>query len=231
MEAQDWRPVDALRGLGASLGARDGDLRAVVLGRSRPVGLRARNYLVSDDAAPDPLDVADFYVLWRDRFLGNSITQLEDDDDAPPPPSEGAAAACRELLRCGLQMVGVYLADAKALRRLPPPLAAPSSFERVQLAAAAAAAPRRASASARGAGWRAAVDGAGFVVFADVVARFAAEHDVVYRPKVGRSHDGKQLYAFGKATMYMDRSVTFVKKPDTGLFKPVPLEELLALAS
>ena len=80
-------------------------------------------------------------------------------------------------------------------------------------------------------GWRAAVDGAGFVVFADVVARFAAEHDVVYRPKIGRSHDGKQLYAFGKATMYMDRSVTFVKKPDTGLFKPVPLEELLALAS
>ena len=78
---------------------------------------------------------------------------------------------------------------------------------------------------------RAAVAGAGVVVFADVVARFAAEHDVVYRPKIGRSHDGKQLYAFGKATMYMDRSVTFVKKPDTGLFKPVPLEELLALAS
>ena len=234
MEAQDWRPVDALRGLGASLGARDGDLRAVVLGEIAPRWVSAlRGYLVAEDAPPDPLDVADFYVLWRDRFLGNSITQLEDDDDAPPPPSEGAAAACREVLRCGLQMMEVYLADAKALRRLPaPPLAAPSSFERVQLAAAAAAAPAPAPAPAPAApGWRAAVDGAGFVVFADVVARFAAEHDVVYRPKIGRSHDGKQLYAFGKATMYMDRSVTFVKKPDTGLFKPVPLEELLALAS
>eukprot|EP00629_Pelagomonadales_sp_RCC1024_P018310 CAMPEP_0119287202 /NCGR_PEP_ID=MMETSP1329-20130426/35162_1 /TAXON_ID=114041 /ORGANISM="Genus nov. species nov., Strain RCC1024" /LENGTH=148 /DNA_ID=CAMNT_0007287959 /DNA_START=122 /DNA_END=565 /DNA_ORIENTATION=+ len=69
--------------------------------------------------------------------------------------------------------------------------------------APAPAAPKREAAPKRKA-WDPALDASGFVLFADVVERFAAENDVVYRPKIGRSHDGKQLFAFGKATIYLD---------------------------
>ena len=72
------------------------------------------------------------------------------------------------------------------------------------------------------------LDSSGFAVFADVVARFAAENDVVYAPKLGRAHDGKQLYRFGAATIYLDRNVTFVKRGER--FAPVALEDLLEIA-
>ena len=71
-----------------------------------------------------------------------------------------------------------------------------------------------------------ALDASGFAMFADFVQRFAAENDVLYAPKPGRRHDGKQLYAFGRATVYLDRNVTFVKR--AGRFVPVALEDLLA---
>ena len=71
-----------------------------------------------------------------------------------------------------------------------------------------------------------ALDASGFAVFADVVQRFAAENDVLYAPKPNRTHDGKQLYAFGRATIYLDRNVTFVKRGDG--YVPVALEDLLA---
>ena len=43
-----------------------------------------------------------------------------------------------------------------------------------------------------------------------------------------RRHEGKLLYNFGKATIYIDRGVTFVMK--SGQWTPVSLDELVRLA-
>lgn len=58
----------------------------------------------------------------------------------------------------------------------------------------------------------------------------AEEHGVLFMPVPGQKrHEGKLMYNFGRATLYIDRGVTFVLRP-SGQWAPVSLDELLRLA-
>lgn len=57
----------------------------------------------------------------------------------------------------------------------------------------------------------------------------AEENGILFMPVHGqRRHEGKLLYNFGRATLYIDRGVTFVMR--AGQWVPVSLDELLRLA-
>ena len=58
----------------------------------------------------------------------------------------------------------------------------------------------------------------------------AEEHGILFMPVPGQKrHEGKALYKFGKATVYIDRGVTFLMNPQ-GQWSPVSLQDLLRLA-
>ncbi len=45
-----------------------------------------------------------------------------------------------------------------------------------------------------------------------------------------KRHEGKALYSFGRATLYIDRGVSFVMMSDTQTWRPVSLDDLLKFA-
>ena len=66
--------------------------------------------------------------------------------------------------------------------------------------------------------------------FRDVVEAFAGANGVMFLPKKGRQHDGKQLYSFGGVSIFLDQSVAFTEMPrGSGQWSPLGLEELLTL--
>ena len=67
----------------------------------------------------------------------------------------------------------------------------------------------------------------------DVVERLAQQIGVLFAPKPGRTTgDGKQLYAFGARTIYIDNNVVFAKdRADASRFVPVGLDELSSATS
>lgn len=66
--------------------------------------------------------------------------------------------------------------------------------------------------------------------FKEVVESFAAEHDVIFQPNVKREPvEGKQLYAFGRHTIYIDQDVVYLEHlSQRNVFHPVALESLLS---
>ena len=58
----------------------------------------------------------------------------------------------------------------------------------------------------------------------------AEEHGVLFMPVPGQKrYEGKALYNFGRATIYIDRGVAFVSKGERWI--PVSLDELVKLSS
>ncbi len=56
----------------------------------------------------------------------------------------------------------------------------------------------------------------------------AEDNGILFMPVAGqRRHEGKALYSFGRATLYLDRGVSFVMLNDTQTWKPVSLDDLL----
>ena len=207
---QRWQVVDASRVV-ASIGVRGDDVAAVVKGA---LGPRFVTTLRASLIAEAWAEAGCLYCAWRDRLLS---------DDGLPSLPEAASNAAVEALTCGLDLISLSLDDPAMLARAPLPPLASLTFEaarqKTTVVEQPAPPPQRKA-------WRPALDASGFAVFADVVQRFAAENDVLYAPKPNRTHDGKQLYAFGRATIYLDRNVTFVKRGDG--YVPVALEDLLA---
>jgi tuftelin-interacting protein 11 len=62
----------------------------------------------------------------------------------------------------------------------------------------------------------------------DLVQHAADSIGVVFAPRGGVGPEGKALYSFGKAVIYIDRSVVFAKRPEG--FVPVSLDDLPTLA-
>ena len=211
-EHQRWQVADAVRVV-SSIGVRGDDVAALVKGS---LGPRFVTQLRATLLAGELLEAGCFYCAWRDRFLR---------EDVLPPLPTNATAAALEVLTCGLDLMTLALDDPAMLKRAPPPPLAALTFEAARRTAAVVVEPPPPPQRARSS-WNPALDASGFAMFADFVQRFAAENDVLYAPKPGRRHDGKQLYAFGRATVYLDRNVTFVKR--AGRFVPVALEDLLA---
>ena len=57
----------------------------------------------------------------------------------------------------------------------------------------------------------------------------AEEHGILFMPVPGQKrYEGKALYHFGRATVYLDRGVAFVSRGDR--WAPTSLDELVQLA-
>jgi tuftelin-interacting protein 11 len=68
------------------------------------------------------------------------------------------------------------------------------------------------------------------VSFKDVVEKLAEENGVLFMPVPGQKrYEGKALYNFGRATIYIDRGVAFVSRGDRWV--PTSLDELVKLSS
>jgi tuftelin-interacting protein 11 len=74
------------------------------------------------------------------------------------------------------------------------------------------------------------VHGRGGVTFREVVEDFANHNGVTFHPKLGpnSSKDGKPIFIFGNAQIYLDSNVVFAYKSDD--WKPISLSELMDIA-
>lgn len=169
------------------------------------------------------LDVAEHYLNFR--------TPLQSIADTAGPKAVIAALECANTL---LDTFSLALDHPTAFAHMPdPPLLTRDTFE---LAVAAQAMQRPPAhddddKSPQVAPWQATFTSSGSILFQDVVERFAAQNDVLFVPKHGRFHDGKQLFSFAGLSVYIDHNLTFVLHPKLKTWRPVALEDLLALAA
>ncbi|GFN93720.1 tuftelin-interacting protein 11 [Plakobranchus ocellatus] len=66
--------------------------------------------------------------------------------------------------------------------------------------------------------------------FKDLVERRAEQEDLLYIPLSGKTQEGKQVYRFGKASIYYDYNVVFMQESSTGRWVPTPLNKLVETA-
>uniref|UniRef100_A0A1W7RC50 Tuftelin-interacting protein 11 n=2 Tax=Crotalinae TaxID=8710 RepID=A0A1W7RC50_AGKCO len=64
--------------------------------------------------------------------------------------------------------------------------------------------------------------------FKDLIQTKAEEHNIVFMPVIGKRHEGKQLYTFGRIVIYIDRGVVFVQGEKTWV--PTSLQSLIDMA-
>ena len=64
----------------------------------------------------------------------------------------------------------------------------------------------------------------------DLVQRFAEEHSVTFLPKIGRFHDGLQVYSFGRVSCVLDNTSSMIRAQLRDRWAPVSLETLLQQA-
>ncbi|KAK6483625.1 tuftelin-interacting protein 11-like [Huso huso] len=64
--------------------------------------------------------------------------------------------------------------------------------------------------------------------FKDLIQAKAEEYNIVFMPVVGKRHEGKQLYTFGRIVIYIDRGVVFVQGEKTWV--PTSLQSLIDMA-
>ena len=64
--------------------------------------------------------------------------------------------------------------------------------------------------------------------FKDVVQSFAEENGICFVPRHGRLYEGKQLWQFGSANIYIENDVAFWSNTNSS-FEPVTLNELLQI--
>ena len=68
------------------------------------------------------------------------------------------------------------------------------------------------------------------VSFKDVIEKLAEDNGLLFMPIAGqKQYEGKALYSFGKAVVYIDRGVVFARNMDN-IWLPVSLDKLLELA-
>lgn len=104
-------------------------------------------------------------------------------------------------------------------------------FESQQAAAAAAAAAAYAQQQASMYGGVSRENGAGAAEMSlkEVVESFAEQNDVQFLPKVGRSHEGLQVYGFGSISVCMDNAQQRLHAQTGDRWTSVSLEQLLEM--
>jgi hypothetical protein len=107
------------------------------------------------------------------------------------------------------QLANVSYASVLALRRADA-AAARERAARTAVDLSAPAATASANGSSSSAGTRTHTGDVG-VSFREVVEQFAAQHGVEFVPRVGRMRLGRQLFAFGGVTVYLDSNVAYVE--------------------
>ncbi|XP_006007268.1 tuftelin-interacting protein 11 [Latimeria chalumnae] len=64
--------------------------------------------------------------------------------------------------------------------------------------------------------------------FKDLIQTKAEEHNIVFMPIMGKRHEGKQLYTFGRIVIYIDKGVVYVQGERTWV--PTSLQSLIDMA-
>jgi len=64
----------------------------------------------------------------------------------------------------------------------------------------------------------------------DYMTELASEQGLVFCPKPGKSHLGKQIYQLGGTSVFMDRGLVFTPTSDSSGWQPTQLDEVLRLA-
>jgi len=66
------------------------------------------------------------------------------------------------------------------------------------------------------------------VSFKEALEQLAEENGYLFLPKAGRQESGKQVYTFGKVSVYMDNRLVYAQQE--GAWKPIALDDLVAKA-
>jgi tuftelin-interacting protein 11 len=64
--------------------------------------------------------------------------------------------------------------------------------------------------------------------FKDIVEKKAADHNMLFLPIPNRTFEGKQVYRFGNANIYIDKKVLFLF--ENGQWIPLRLNDLVSKA-
>jgi tuftelin-interacting protein 11 len=64
----------------------------------------------------------------------------------------------------------------------------------------------------------------------DVMAMMAEKHELDFKPKLGRSIEGKQVWEFGKTLCYIENNVIYSFRSANNSWLPISLDELVATA-
>lgn len=66
------------------------------------------------------------------------------------------------------------------------------------------------------------------VSFKEALEQLAEEHELLFLPKVGKQEKGKQVYTFGKISVYLDNRLVYALSG--GEWSPMALNDLLEVA-
>ncbi|XVF56663.1 hypothetical protein PTKIN_Ptkin06aG0138400 [Pterospermum kingtungense] len=163
---------------------------------------------------PDFDEIKNWYMGWKGLL----------------PPELLANESIRNQLNCGLEMM-VQAADnvpvvEPGLRENVTYLKVREQrqFEAQQRAAAHAQQP-----AAAGLGTKAQMDGVPEMSLKEVVEAYAQQHELLFKPKPGRMHNGQQIYGFGNISIIIDslNQKVYAQKEDG--WSLVSLDDLLKM--
>ena len=66
------------------------------------------------------------------------------------------------------------------------------------------------------------------VSFKEALEQLAEDNDLLFLPKVGKQEKGKQVYTFGKISVFLDNRLVYAMS--AGEWAPIALDELLEVA-
>jgi tuftelin-interacting protein 11 len=178
--------------------------------------------------------VARWYQGWKSLFPLQLVT-----DAGIAAQFTAALAAMDSVLRstppAPPQLTGVSYASVLAVRRADAAAARERAARTaVDLRTPATTATASANGSSSSSGTRTHTGDVG-VSFREVVEQFAAKHGIEFVPRVGRMRLGRQLFAFGGVTVYLDSNVAYVEVSNSSSsngsgseqWQPVSLQDLL----
>ncbi|MCL7044120.1 hypothetical protein MKW94_013353 [Papaver nudicaule] len=141
-------------------------------------------------------EVTQWYLGWKEIFAAEAAELL-------------ANNRIRYQFDIGLDMMdqaveGKKVAQSKAVENISYRHVTEQRQFEAQRKAAAAYAQQQASA-VMGSGAQAdCMDGALEMSMKEIIEAYAQQHELLFKPKPGRSHNGLQIYGFGNVSMYMD---------------------------
>ena len=184
-------------------------------------------YWLQASVVPDFEEVTNWYLGWKSQFPESLL-----EDAVIVSCFSQALEICNYALTC----------QAGAGLPIPPGVAENMSYFRVveRRNVEAAAARRLKEIQSQGqhdsgpGGGRAPGSTVG-ISFKEVVEKFAEDNGVIFMPREGRMHEGKQVWQFGTRLCIIDQNVVFVHQAYDAIgggknhWTPIGLEELLAI--
>lgn len=146
------------------------------------------------------------------------------------PPELLANESIRNQLNCGLEMVDQATSNVPVVQPgLRENVAYLKVREQRQFEAQQRAAAHAQQPAAAGLGAKAQMDGVPEMSLKEVVEAYAQQHELLFKPKPGRMHNGQQIYGFGNISVIVDslNQRVYTQKEDG--WSLVSLDDLLKM--